>query len=436
MKSHIIIKLHQPISASFPYWERLLHDKRAIPKSLHPAVDRVLSRYRNEPFWVTHNYRPHGAQWDNRELASGFHRIYRLILRGDQQIAPGLLSDLAQLPQVEQVRAGEVAQANIPATQFAEAASLSSRYRKNTMGLQEAHRYSKGHPSIRIAVLDTGFEMDHPEISDALLPGKDFVDIIDGAKQFIGDFLGIDDLPEDEVGHGTHVTGILVGRGRQMPIGVVPNCKVIPIKVLGAMQRNGKVVGAGLVDNIDNGIKWAVDQGAHIINMSLGLRNSGGGLPHEEVIRYALSKGVSVVAASGNDGQMDRYYPGALPGVIAVGASDEQGFVAPFSTFGAHVSVTAPGVNIYSSFLNKGYTASSGTSQAAPFVAGAIALLKSVAHRLDHHLLDHQVKNLLKQTSDKVSARYKDMRAGFGNINLPDAIKLLQYSLVKKMPYA
>ncbi|MEL6866776.1 MAG: S8 family serine peptidase, partial [Bacteroidota bacterium] len=276
-------------------------------------------------------------------------------------------------------------------------------------------------------ILDTGFELDHPEIQHALLPGKDFVDIIDGAQKFIGDFLGPDNQPEDEVGHGTHVAGIIAAKGYRMPIGLVPNCKILPIKVLGALRQGEKVVGAGLVDNINNGIKWAVDQGAEVINMSLGIKHLGGGLPHEEVINYALRKGVTVVAASGNDGQRDKYYPGALPGVIAVGAADDQGAVAAFSTFGGHVSLIAPGVNIYSSFLNKSYVASSGTSQAAPFVAGAIALLKSYALSKERPLGDRQIKYLLKHTSDKVSQQFKDIRAGFGRLNLLDALRLYQY---------
>jgi thermitase len=435
LKPHIIIKLHRPLPHSLPYWEEVLTDKRQAPTSLLPEVDRLMAQH-HLPFWATQNYPSRQKGWTPSEIKNGFPRIYRLVLQYDRYISPRLLTAIEAIPEVESGRSGQIAQIPLPEPQLAQATALSSPYRQNTMRLREAHQYTKGHPGISIAVLDTGFELSHPEIRQALLPGKDFVNIIDGTKQFIGDHLEYDDYPEDEVGHGTHVAGILAGRGIKMPIGVAPRCKILPVKVLGALQRNGSLVGAGLVDNIDNGIKWAVDQGASIINMSLGLRQSGGGLPHREVIRYALAKGVTIIAASGNDGRQERYYPGALPGVIAVGAADDRGHPAPFSTFGDHISVLAPGVNIYSSFLRQGYTASSGTSQSTPFVAGAIALLKAFALKLGKPLADRQIKYILKNTADKISPRFKDLRAGFGNLNVLDAIKLLQYLLNKNQSYA
>src|SRR3712207_9142629 len=92
------------------------------------------------------------------------------------------------------------------------------------------------------------------------------------------------------------------------------------VRVLASLRSGDAVQGAGIVDNINVAIKWVVDRGVDVINMSLGIRHTGGGLPHEDVIRYALDRGVSVVAASGNDGTDPKYYPGALPGVVAVGA--------------------------------------------------------------------------------------------------------------------
>jgi len=334
---------------------------------------------------------------------------------------------LNEIPLVESVKLGGIGKVRLPNQAISEATSLSKKYRENGIYLKEAHLFTRGMENIKIAVLDTGFDLTHPEIEHAFLQGKDFVNIIDGAKQFIGDYLGMDDEPEDEVGHGTHVTGIISAKGNRMPIGVAPNCKIIPIKVLGALKRGNSIVGAGLIDNINNGIKWGVDQGADIINMSLGIKHTGGGLPHQEVIDYAVRKGVTIVAASGNDGLKDRYYPGALPGVIAVGASDDRGNLAGFSTFGGHVSLIAPGVHVYSSFLNNGYAISSGTSQAAPMVAGGIALLKSYALEKGKPLKDNQIKYLLKHTSDKVSNQFKDFKAGFGRLNLLDALKLLQF---------
>src|SRR5262249_27087212 len=207
----------------------------------------------------------------------------------------------------------------------------------------------------------------------------DFVDLqgID-TRDFVGRTHGLDTNVTDDVGHGTHVAGIIGAIGLNMSEGVCPDCRLMAVRVLATMRSGDRLVGAGIVDNINNGIKWAVDNGADVINMSLGIRNEGGGLPHEDVIRYAHSRGVVVCAASGNDGSANLYYPGALPGVFSVGAIDPTGAVTKFTSF-ANITLVAPGVNIYSSYAHGGYAYASGTSQASPFVAGAVALMKSYA---------------------------------------------------------
>jgi subtilisin family serine protease len=308
---------------------------------------------------------------------------------------------------------------------------VTDRRSRQAIGLQEAHQLTRGEPEIIVAILDTGVDLDHPELVDVLEPGFDFVDVIDGAGRFIGDFLEADELADDEVGHGTHVAGIVGGKGLAMPDGVVPECRLLPVRVLGALRRGRRRIGAGLIDNIDAGIKFAIDRGARVINMSLGVLPSGRELPHEEVVEYARRKGVSIVAASGNDGgDLHRYYPGALPYTTTVGAIDEQGEVAAFSTYGEQVDFVAPGTNIYSSSLKGGYAFSTGTSHAAPFVCGAIALLQSFAVRTAGRVLtDAEVKYLLKNTADRSDTRLRSRRAGFGQINLPDALRLLEHKL-------
>ena len=147
-------------------------------------------------------------------------------------------------------------------------------------------------------------------------------------------------------------------------------------------------------------------------------------------MEYAQSKGVSIVAAAGNDGQEKLYYPGALPYVIAVGAVDEQNQVARFSTYGSQVDLVAPGTNIYSTYVNNKYAFSTGTSHAAPFVTGAVALLKSYAlAKRGIQLLDRQVKYLLQETADKLDRHFKHRKAGFGKLNLLDALRLLDSKL-------
>jgi thermitase len=430
VKQHIRVKLRTNVSPrDIPYWQDILENKAIAISRLYPDVDELFSRYRI-PIWVTREYRPARQDWDQVELANGLNRVYRLILQAETPIPPPLIQDLRRLPLVEEARIGEIACTHLPSLLPMQMSVDTDRRSRQAIHLDEAHQWTQGDPKITVAILDTGITLSHPELKAALLPGEDFVDIIDGAGRFIGDYLDYDDVPDDEVGHGTHVAGIIAGKGLGMPVGVVPHCKILPVRVLGAMERNGKRVGAGLVDNINTGIKWAVDHGANVINMSLGIRNSGGGLPHEDVVNYARQKGVTIVAASGNDGQEELYYPGALPYVIAVGATDETGGMAHFSTYGKQVSLVAPGTNIYSTYLHNDYAFSSGTSHASPFVAGAVALLKSYAlTKRGAALSDRQIKHILKHTADKIDTRFKHRKAGFGQLNLIDALQLLEHKL-------
>lgn len=427
MKPHIGIQLREAVGAApLPHWEEILRSKAGAVETLHPAVDAVLAKYKM-PVWATAEYAPAGSVWSDEETRAGLNRMYRLILQEDTEIPDGLIKDISLVPIVEKVRPGTIASAELPQPRAEAMGARTGRRSRDAVYLDEAQQYSRGEPDITVAVLDTGVCLTHPELRGKLKPGRDFVDIIDGHADFVGDFLGLDEAPEDEVGHGTHVAGVIVGAGIAMPEGIVPKCRLLPVRVLGAMKQGARRVGAGLVDNINAGVKWAIDQGADVINMSLGVQHTDGGLPHEEVVDYAKLKGVTIVAASGNDGQEELYYPGAFPSVIAVGAADTEGNVAAFSTYGRQVSFVAPGTDVYSSYLENDYAFSSGTSHAAPFVSGAIALMKSYARSRGRRLTDGQAKNVLKHTADKAGRGFKDRRAGFGRLNLADAMRLLAH---------
>jgi subtilisin family serine protease len=349
-----------------------------------------------------------------------------VVSQSDHAFSPALVADLSALPTVAAVRAMPVAQAPITAL------TLSTRrpgdWAGELIGLAEAHQITTGSAEVTVAVLDTGVDRSHPELT--LVPGRDFVDVIPGADTFIGDAIGADGAPDDPgVGHGTHVSGIVNARGLAMPTGVAPSCRVMPVRVLGALERDGQLIGAGLVDNIDNGIKWAVDAGASVINMSLGIRRVGGGLPHARVIAYAERRGVVVVAASGNDGTNELYYPGSLPGVLAVGAVDRDGSVPGFSTWGRQVDLVAPGVEIYSSLLGGTYGFASGTSQASPFVAGAAALLRSYALERGRTVSRSTITRLLSATANRPGTAWRDRHFGDGVLDLRDALRLFDLEL-------
>lgn len=428
MKPHVRIKLHLAISGQgIPEWQELLRDRGLEREKFLPEIDKLFHQY-NVPFLATREYRSADSEWSNDEIASGLDRVYRLILTRNNAVPPALIRELSLLPSIEQVSSNHIGQMNL--NPFARSLDArTDRQSRQAIFLDEAHRYSLGHEDITIAILDTGVELEHSELAHALIRSYDFVNILDNASEFIGDFIDADDVAKDEVGHGTHVAGIIAGKGISMPQGVVPQCKLIPVRVLAAMEKGGRRVGAGLVENINVGVKYAVDQGADVINMSLGVRHEGGGLPHQEVIDYAHRKGVSVIAASGNDGQEEMYYPGAIESVIAVGAMDHHGDVAGFSTYGDQVSLIAPGVDVYSAYLNNTYAFSTGTSHAAPFVSGAVALLKSYALELGRKLSDYQVKHILKHTSDKIGINFKHRKAGYGRLNIADAIRYLEYKI-------
>jgi thermitase len=431
MKTHLVLKLleQHPEDADIPHWLELIDDRSQSRETIHPDLDRLLGDS-GINFWTTSEYDTADTDWDEDEIRSGLNRSYRLILQDDYDLPPDLVEKIKLLPFVEDARHMQIGEVHLPQLAVSSAASIAAPSVGDLIHLPYAKAITRGAPEINIAVLDTGVNVGHRELAGKIAKCFDWVDLggID-TTDFVGRTRGLDAVIEDEVGHGTHVAGILAAKGLRMDEGICPDCRIMAVRVLATMRSGDRLVGAGIVDNINNGIKWAVDNGADIINMSLGIKHSGGGLPHEDVIRYALSKGVTVVAASGNDGTAERYYPGALPGVIAVGAVDDGGLVTSFTSYGANIMVVAPGVNVYSSFAHNGYAFASGTSQASPFVSGMIALLKSLALDRGARLGLRGIVDVLRNTSDKIDSRLRSEHAGYGLINLADAFKLLHYEL-------
>ena len=431
MKTHVIAKMRQqlPDDSDMPDWMDFINDKSVVRDKLHPDFDRLMSDL-GMKFWTTKEYKPAAFDWNADEIQHGLNRTYRVILQQDYALPDNLVERIKLIPAVEDARELQIAEAKLPQPQIATQTSIERQRVQDLIYLSYAQSLTKGIEQVKIAVLDTGVNLNHKELRGKIVKRADFVNLegLD-TSGFIGDFSGYDDVPEDEVGHGTHVSGIIAGRGIEMDEGVAPDCSIMAVRVLATMKQGTRLVGAGIVDNINTGIKWAVDNDADVINMSLGIKHAGGGLPHADVIRYALSKNVTVVAASGNDGTSERYYPGALPGVIAVGAVDNSGVVTRFTSYGANITVVAPGLNIYSSFANNSYAIASGTSQASPFVAGSIGLAKSYALENGKKLTNSEITHILKNTSDKVDSRLRNELAGYGLINLADAFKLLTHML-------
>ncbi|HWY79235.1 MAG TPA: S8 family peptidase [Candidatus Sulfotelmatobacter sp.] len=244
---------------------------------------------------------------------------------------------------------------------------------------------------IKVAILDTGVNLNQPDLAGKIVKQSSFVS----------------NTVEDGNGHGTHVAGIITADTNN-GIGIAgtcPDCQLIIGKILSD-------TGDGTTANAIAGITWAADQGAKVINMSLGTTNSQTASLYAQAVTYAMSKGAVVVAAAGNDGTNQLNYPAATTGVISVAGTDNNDQKASWSNYGTWVKIAAPGKNILStapthSFRLEpfGYTPSfpymylSGSSMATPYVSGVAALIASTSFGTTPQALS----NRLFATADKIS---------------------------------
>jgi thermitase len=254
--------------------------------------------------------------------------------------------------------------------------------------------YTRGSSGQEIAVLDTGVDYNHPDLDGKTLRGYDFVDN--------------DYYPMDLNGHGTHVAGTAAAETSNGAgiAGMAPNTKILAVRVLDAS-------GNGSLTDIADGIRYAADQGAEVINLSLGCDCSTTTL--QNAVNYAWNKGSVVVAAAGNDGVSTTFEPASYSNVIAVGAVDSRDRRASFSNYGSWVDVTAPGVDIAATVPNNGYAYMSGTSMASPHVAGLAGLLASQGRN------NVQIRAAIEQTADPINGTGSYFE--HGRINSYDAVR-------------
>jgi subtilisin family serine protease len=289
-----------------------------------------------------------------------------------------------------------------------------------------------GSPNITVAILDTGIDLDHPELAPLLVQGTDMVDLGPNPTppagfRFEGDFQGRDNIPQDEVGHGTHVAGTVacLSNNGVGVAGVTWSCRLMPVKVLTRIvnvNNANDVRGTGSAADIAAGIRWAVDNGARVLNLSLG--GTTDTQVERDAIAYAVAQGAVVVAAMGNAFQQGNptSFPAAYPDVVAVGAINTADARAPFSQTGPHIDVAAPGVGVLSTVWDNGFTNMSGTSMASPHVAGLAALILSC----NGNLTAAQVADIIRQTArplrDNPADPVPNNNYGFGCIDAEAAI--------------
>lgn len=364
----------------------------ATPASPNDRVPgQVLVKFKPDTSQNTINneLKRHGAKVTDQVAAIGV-----LVLAVPPNAQDRIITALSQNPNVEFAEADYLAFAT---------ATPNDTYFTNQWGLENTGQTIKGQVgavdadinaptawnttqgSVKVAILDTGIDQDHEDLSAKVVLQRNFTDSPT-----------IDDL----YGHGTHVGGIVAAITNNN-IGVAgdcPNCQLF----------NGKVLndsGSGAYSWIANGIIWAADNNAKVINMSLG--GSVKSFTLENAVNYAWSHNVIVVAAAGNSANPSKTYPGAYTNAIAVASTNNLDQKSSFSSYGAKwVDVAAPGENIFSTFpthpykINKslGYDFGSGTSMATPMVSGTAALIWSTGYGTSVS----SVRNRLESTADKI----------------------------------
>ena len=255
-----------------------------------------------------------------------------------------------------------------------------------------------------VAVVDSG-SGPHPDLAENLLPGRSFFGLVESQ----------DGTDIDASGHGSHVAGIIAAAANNGigGSGVAPNAKILPVKVLDQ-------AGQGDARDVAAGVRYAADNGAKVINLSLGGAAESPSLT--QAITYANDKGALVIAAAGNGGANDKpKWPASLDLTLAVTAVDQSNNATSFDQRGEYIDIAAPGAGIVST-VKGDYGFSSGTSMAAGFVAGAAALLFAAEPRVTNA----QVRDILLRTATDIGDPGRDVTFGVGLINVVAALAELQ----------
>lgn len=256
-----------------------------------------------------------------------------------------------------------------------------------------------------VAVLDTGCQLDHPDLKCRILGGRNFTTDDNGDPNSFG----------DHSGHGTHVAGTIAAvENGQGVVGMAPEVSLLILKVL---DSNGNGSYQNLVNAIDYALAWQGPGGekVRILSMSLGGGTDDPAL-HDSIVRAARS-GVLVVCAAGNTGQVETQYPGSYNEVVGVGAVDFKKQLASFSTMNKEIDMVAPGVDILSTYPDNRYAVLSGTSMATPHIAGAAALIINQCEKdFERTLTEAEIyAQLCKRTT---ALGYKKMKEGNGFLDL------------------
>ena len=249
---------------------------------------------------------------------------------------------------------------------------------------------------VKVCVVDTGIDKDHPDLQANIVGGRNFV-----AKGATVDPTKWD----DDNGHGTHVAGTIAAVDNTIGVvGVAPSASLLAAKVLNRQ-------GSGYLSDIIAGLDYCVQNGAKVVSMSLGTSSDVQAM--HDAVDATYAQGVLLVAAAGNDYGGAVSYPAAYDSVIAVSATDSNNNLASFSNVGPQVELAAPGVSVLSTYKDGSYATLSGTSMATPHVSGVAAL----AWEANPLLSNAEVRALLQSTADDLGAVGKDNWFGYGLVD-------------------
>lgn len=307
-----------------------------------------------------------------------------------------LLNACRKDPQIEYAERDELAR---PAYVPGDTTLLGTEWHLAKIQAPQAWDLTAGRTNTIIAVLDTGIDPTHPDLIDRLLPGYNFVANTTDTS--------------DDLGHGTAVAGVIVASGNNALgiLGVANGCLLLPVKVVDAN-------GFAYYSTIAQGIHYAVDNGARIINISIAGDSPSATL--QESIDYAWSKNAVVVAAAGNNANALPQYPAACADVIAVSATQTNDTLAAFSSYGSFIALAAPGDNIWTTQNDPAnpYGSWRGTSFSSPIVAATAGLAASINPLLSNT----QLVSLLERSADDLGPAGFDSNFGYGRVNASRAV--------------
>lgn len=343
------------------------------------------------------------------------------------------ITEVNSLPQVEWAEPYYLYKPSyIPNDPFYNGSDISKYNHLNVISAEQAWDINKGSSDVIIAIVDTGVDWEHPDLNANIWINPNEIEgngVDDDNNGFVDDIRGWDfggldgtadnNPKEDASDHGTHVAG-LASAVTDNSIGIASigfNCKLMAVKTSRNDVRdenNNALIYSGY-----EGIKYAADNGAKIINCSWG----GYSYSHfaQSVIDYATSKGALVVAAAGNDNSNQPHYPSSYKGVLSVAATDNNDIKASWSNYGTKVDVCAPGVSVYSTWQTQSlYTFLSGTSMASPIVAGLAGLVASQFPSYSPLQLAEQIR-VTSDNIDNLNLSFSN-QIGYGRVNAYTAL--------------